>query len=104
MSFAVSLGEVAPLYNLGLVIVVTYLFFNLFNTPIRDRRVYLLPWKLIFTSLIIFVIEELFTFLRTIGIIDIPTHINGFFELAIIGTFIYALLLQREHLKRTHIQ
>jgi len=31
----------------------------------------------------------------------VPVHINGFFELIIICTFIYMLLMQKEHLKKT---
>ena len=101
MSFGDSLATVAPVYNLGLVLIAIYLFLKLFSTPIRDKRVYLLPWKLIFFSVCVFVLEETLTFLRGNNLVNIPIHINGFFEVLIIGTFIYALLLQREHLRLT---
>ncbi|MEM3154620.1 MAG: hypothetical protein QW165_03600 [Candidatus Woesearchaeota archaeon] len=99
MSLGLSLAEAAPLYNLGLVVIAIILFIKLFNTPIRDKRVYLMPWKLLFFALLVFIIEEVLTVLRQMQIIDIPRHINGFFEFVIICTFIYTLLLQKEHMK-----
>ncbi len=99
MSLGLSLAEAAPLYNLGFVLVAIFLFVKLFTTPVRDKRVYLMPWKLLFFALIVFVVEEVLTVLRQMEIINIPRHINGFFELIIICTFIYTLLLQKEHMK-----
>ncbi len=99
MSLGLAIAQAVPIYNLGLVIIALFLFIKLFNTPIKDRRVYLFPWKLIFIALTIFVVEEVLTVLRAFDIINIPIHINGFFELLIITTYIYALLLQKEHLK-----
>ncbi len=96
-----SLAQAAPLYNLGLVIVALILFYKLFTVRVHDRRVYLLPWKLLFAGLVIFIVEEALTILRGLDYIMIPVHINGFFEVLIITTFIYALLLQKEHVKRT---
>ena len=98
MTLALSLAEAAPLYNLGLVIIAVLLFIKLFTTPVRDRRVYLMPWKLLFFALLVFIFEELLTVLRGARVIDIPVHINGFFELIIICMFIYTLLSQKEHL------
>jgi len=99
MSLGLQVATVAPLYNLGLVAIAVYLFIRLFTTPVRDKRVYLTPWKILFFAVMVFVLEEIITVLRFVGLIDIPRHINGFFELIIIITFIYALLLQNEHIK-----
>ncbi len=99
MSLGLAIAQAAPVYNLGLFAIALFLFIKLFNTPIKDRRVYLFPWRLIFIALLIFFVEEVLTVLRAFDIVNIPTHINGFFELLIITTFIYALLLQKEHLK-----
>lgn len=93
----VALGLAAPYYNLMLVIITAYLFIKLFNTPIKNKKVYLKPWKLIFIALFVFIIEEVLTVLRAAGYISIPIHINGFFELIIISLFIYTLLLQKEY-------
>ena len=98
---AESLSQVAPIYNLGFVIIVIFLFLKLLSTPIRDKRVYLLPWKIIFFAVTIYIVEEGLTILRQLEIINVPVHINGFFELIIICTFIYMLLMQKEHLKKT---
>ncbi len=101
MSLGLAVAQVAPLYNLGLVIIAIFLFVKLFSTPIRDKRVYLMPWKILFFALLVFIIEEVLTVLRGADIINIPKHINGFFELIIICTFLYMLLLQKEHIKLT---
>lgn len=100
MSLAQAVAQVAPLYNLGLVVVVIILFVRLFNTPIRDRRVYLMPWKLIFGAFCVYVLEAVLTVLRGQNLLNIPIHINGFFEVLIIVLFIYALLLQKEHVSK----
>lgn len=99
MSLGTSLGAVAPLYNLLFVVVAVFLFIKLFNTKVRDHRVYLAPWKLIFVALCIFIVEEVLTVLRSLDLISIPVHINGFFEIAIVSLFIYALLLQKRFVK-----
>lgn len=99
MSLGASLAQAAPLYNLGLVIIALILFYKLFTSGVRSTKVYLMPWKLIFAGLMIFVVEEVLTILRALDYINIPIHINGFFEVLIISTFIYALLLQKEHVK-----
>ncbi|MEM2916346.1 MAG: hypothetical protein QXT19_03265 [Candidatus Woesearchaeota archaeon] len=99
VEFGVALGMIAPYYNLALVIVAVFLFIALFRTE-QKTRVFLFPWKLIFFALLVFVIEEVLTILRATGIIDIPIHINAFFELVMISIFIYALLLQKEYARK----
>lgn len=98
--FWAAAGLVAPYYNLVLVAVLFYLFLKLFATPARSKKVFQKPWTLIFVALIIYLIEELLTILRTAGLLYIPAHVNGFFELGIIILFIYALLLQKEKIKQ----
>jgi len=97
--FTIALGMVAPWYNMGLVLIVLYLFYVMFTTPVKNKKVYLAPWKLIFWAVMIFILEEVLTILRQAQIIDIPIHINGYFELAIISLFIWMLLLQKQHVK-----
>ena len=92
--FTLALGMVAPYYNLLLVGIVLYLFMKLFKTDGHQKR--LVPWKVLFAALLIFVLEEVLTILRSNSVINIPVHINGFFELVIIVLFIYALLKQKE--------
>ncbi|HLC32605.1 MAG TPA: hypothetical protein VJJ82_02165 [Candidatus Nanoarchaeia archaeon] len=101
MSLGASIAQAAPLYNLGLVIIALILFYRLFTLNVRERKTYLLPWKIVFAALLIFIVEELLTVLRGLDFVTIPLHINGFFEVLIIGTFIYALLLQKEHVKNS---
>ena len=97
--FTIALGMIAPVYNLGLVIIALYLFYVMFTTPLKNRKVYLAPWKFLFLALFVFIVEELLTILRQAQLIDIPRNINGFFELAIISLFIYTLLLQKQKVK-----
>lgn len=92
-------GLVAPYYNLILVGVVVWLFIVLFRTS--GKAAFMKPWKVLFISLLIYVVEEIITVLRAAGIVKIPIHINGFFELMIVSLFIYALLLQREAVAKT---
>lgn len=95
-----ALGLVAPYYNLILVLILLYLFLKLFATPVKNKDVFHKPWALIFVALIIYIIEETLTILRTEGLLNIPIHINGFFELGIIILFIYTLLIQKDMLKK----
>jgi len=98
--FFSALGLIAPYYNLVLVVILFFLFLKLFATPKKNHRVFLTPWVLVFVALIIFVIEELLTILRTAGLLNIPAHINGFFELGMICIFIYTLLSQKDWMKK----
>ena len=100
--FTIALGQISPYYNLGFVVIVVFLFIQLFRAhATRESRVYLTPWVLIFCAVCIFILEEVFTILRSVGVLNIPTNINGYFELVIISLFIYSLLLQKEFIK-TH--
>jgi heme A synthase len=101
VELGVALGMIAPYYNLAMVVVVIWLFFALFRTEPK-AKVFLFPWKLLFFSVIVFVVEEILTVLRSADVINIPVHINAFFELVIIAVFIYALLLQKEHVSKKY--
>lgn len=102
MALGLCLAEIAPIYNLAFVVVAIHLFIILFKTPIKDRRAYKKPWAFIFAAMMVFVVEEVLTVLRAQGLVTIPIHINGFFELTIIILFIYALLLQKEKIEELH--
>ena len=93
-----SLGLVAPYYNLALVIIVIILFIRLFKT--HDKKTYIEPWKFLFFAISVFVLEELLTVLKDSGIVSIPRITNSVFEMVIITSFIYMLLLQKEYLKK----
>ena len=99
--FTIALGQIAPFYNLGFVAILIFLYIKLFQThAMRKSRVYLAPWVLLFAALCVFILEEVFTILRAVGVLNIPTHINGYFELVIIALFIYAVLLQKQFIKK----
>lgn len=99
-----AIAMVAPYYNLAFTVIVVYLFIQLFRSYRHGKGVYLAPWGYIFSAVMIFVVEELLTILRATGAIELPRHINGFFELVIISLFIYALMLQRNWISESYEQ
>ena len=94
----VAIGMVAPYYNLAFVTIAIVLFIKLFRT--RGELHYRTPWVLLFAAVLVFIVEEIVTVLRALGLVNIPVQINGFFELVIISLFIYALLLQKHYVKK----
>lgn len=98
--FTQALGLIAPVYNLALVFILMLLFGKLFKTYKRTSIGNIKPWVLIFVAMLIYIAEAVFTVVRSMGVFHLPYHVNGYFELAIITLFIYALLLKREEIKR----
>lgn len=94
-TLAKALGFVAPWYNLALVTIVVLLFLKLFD--IRNKKVYTKPWKMVFVGVLIFIVEEVMTVLRSLGLISFHPAIFPMFEVVIISLFIYALLLQKQY-------
>ena len=93
--FANALGLAAPYYNLALVLIVILLFLRLFRT--RNKNAYTLPWKLLFFAVLVYVAEEIVTVIAATGLIHPPKVLFPVFEMIIITTFIYMLLLQKEY-------
>jgi len=93
------LGLVAPYYNLVLVAIVVALFIKLFKTP--NKKAYIVPWKFLFFSTLVYILEEILTVLHSAGIISISNMVNPFLEMAIITSFIYMLLLQKIYICNT---
>ena len=96
-----ALGLSAQYYNLVLVAIVIFLFLKLFKAHKKTGIGYITPWVWVFLAVLVYVAEAVFTVLRSAGAFNLPHHVNGYFELVIISFFIYALLLNREHLKGT---
>lgn len=95
-----ALALAAPLYNLGMVVIAFLLFLKLFKTHPPGREIFLKPWYVMFGAMMVFVVEEVITVLRQLGLVTIPHHINGFFELVIVSLIIYTLLAQRDWVTR----
>jgi len=100
--FTQAIAQVAPYYNLLFVVIAVYLFIQLFKTYQPGGKVFLKPWIYICLAMTLFVLETLITILRSADLLLITQHINGYFELAIIILFIYAVLLQKEYIKNTY--
>ena len=96
-TFGKALGFVAPWYNLAFVIVVIALFIWLFS--LKNRKVYEKPWVFVFVGVLIFVVEETMTVLRSLGLVSFPGFIFPIFEMGMLGLFIYAMLLQKQYVK-----
>ena len=88
------LGLVAPYYNLVLVMIIIPLFIKLFK--IKNEKINLQPWKILFIALIVYLVEEILTVLNSVGVTNSPRILTPIFELIIITLFIYMLLLQKE--------
>ena len=97
MSLAACLEVVAPYYNLALVSIVVVLFIYLFSHNLKGH--FVLPWKVLFVIIIIYIVEQILTILVIAELIIIPRITNAFFELVIATLMIYLLLLQLEHKK-----
>jgi hypothetical protein len=91
------LGRIAPYYNLVLVLIVAILFMKLFAQ--QSKKIYLIPWKILFFAVIVYVIEEVLTVAAGLEIIPVSSLIlvNPILEMIIITAFIYVILLQREY-------
>lgn len=100
VDIGVFLTTWTPRLNLLLVAYVVYLFIQLFIRK-SDEHIYTTPWKLLFVAVSIYIIEQGLTVLRMLGFVSYPhLLVNGIFEIGIITTFIYTLLLQREHVAK----
>lgn len=97
--FGECVGIVAPYYNLVLVLILLMMFLKLFNLP--NKKLFLLPWKLLFLAVSVYILEEMLTVFKIAGIIDYPRILNGVFEFVIISIFIYLLLIQKDYLKKS---
>lgn len=95
------LGLSAQLYNIAFVIIVITLFVVLFRSKNEER--FLTPWKFIFGALCVYIVEQVAAILNSNGIIIIHKLVFPILEMIIISLFIYALLIQNEHLKTRKI-
>lgn len=97
VSYAEAFSLASPWYNLALIIIGLFLFKHL--SKIKSKEIDITPWKFVLLALGVGFIEEVILVLRSSGVINIPLHINGFFEIIIISLLLYALLLKRKSLK-----
>ena len=99
MSLDICLEMIAPYYNLALVTVVVILFITLFRIK-KKKKTYLLPWKILFMVICIYIVEQVLNVLFNLGWIVFPRVLNAIFEMFIITSFIYVLLSQLEYMKK----
>ncbi len=93
-----AVGMVAPYYNLVFAIISLILFLKLFSFGER-RFAYIKPWRIAFFGFILFIIETIMTILRGLGYIQFHPAVFPLFEMVIITSFIYMLLLQKQFVK-----
>ncbi len=103
---AYSLGPclevVAPYYNIVLVIIVLFLFAKFFS--LKNEKVYMKPWKLLFFAIIVYIMEEFTNILQNIYSFKISVLLFPIFEMIMIIAFIYMLLLQKEHITKNKLK
>jgi hypothetical protein len=102
MATAECIGIAAQYYNLALVIVVLILYLKLLKLP--SGKIYILPWKYIFLSLLVYVIEQVLSILNTAGAIAVSALVFPMLEFVIITIFIYTMLILREHIKGAKVE
>jgi len=95
--FTEALGLVAPYYNLVFVAIVIILFIFFLKNP--NKNIYLKPWKLLLTAILVYVVEEILTVLNNLDILNVSKLVNPLLEMIIISLFIYIVLLQKEYLQ-----
>ncbi|HIH39731.1 TPA: hypothetical protein HA219_03360 [Candidatus Woesearchaeota archaeon] len=98
MTLGQSVAMVAPYYNLVFAVICVVLFIKLFSYSSK-RFAYVKPWKILFFGFILFIIETVMTILRGLGIIKFHPAIFPAFEMVIVTSFIYMLLLQKQFAK-----
>ncbi|MBW2992905.1 hypothetical protein KY345_06865 [Candidatus Woesearchaeota archaeon] len=94
---AECIGIGAQYYNLAFAVIVIFLYIGLLRLP--PGKVFMKPWKYIFLSLCIYIVEQIISILNTIGWITAHPLVFPIFEFIIITIFIYTLLTLREHIK-----
>ena len=95
------LGLSAQLYNIAFVIIVVTLFVVLFRSKNEDR--FLKPWKFIFGALCVYIVEQIASILNSNDVVAVHKLFFPILEMIIISLFIYALLVQVEHLKNRQV-
>lgn len=100
MTFADSISQIAPLYNIALSLIVFYLLARLISIKKKNKNVFIKPWYYLFAAVAVFVLEEIITALKFFDVISdavIPRWFNAVFELIMVTLFIYMLFLQINH-------
>jgi hypothetical protein len=95
---AECIGIGAQYYNLALVAIVILLYVTLLRMP--HRKIFMKPWKYIFASICIYIVEQIASILNTIGTVSVHPLVFPVLEFFIITIFIYTLLTLREHIKQ----
>ncbi|MEK6887036.1 MAG: hypothetical protein AABW88_04335 [Nanoarchaeota archaeon] len=95
MSLGESVAAVAPFYNLAFAIICVILFIKLFSYS-KAKFAYIKPWKILFFGFILFIVETIMTILRGLGMLKFHPAIFPVFEMLILTSFIYMLLLQKQ--------
>ena len=98
MTLGQSVAMVAPYYNLALAIICLFLFIKLFSYG-GYKFAYVKPWKILFFGFVLFIIETVMTILRGLGMIKFHPAVFPVFEMVIVTSFIYMLLLQKQFAK-----
>ncbi len=98
MSISQCLGQVSGIYNLVLIIIIMVIFYKFLKMP--SKVIYKTPFVVLFAALLVYILEELFNVLDKLALFSIPLFMYPLFEMIIITSFIYMLLLQKDYLKQ----
>ncbi len=99
-SATTCVGQIAPIYNIALVLVAFYLIIKLVRMKDVHKSIYLDPWYYLCAVIGIFLLESLITAMKFFNIITeqmVPRWFNAVFELMMIILIIYMLFTQLNH-------
>ena len=86
-----------PRFNLLLVIIVIITLVKLVH--IRNKSVYIIPWRFLLLAVLAYSVEEILAILTISELIVIPKLVFPIIELVIICFFIYMVLLQKKYVE-----
>ena len=92
-----AISTVGGFYNIALVAIVMIMF--VFFLRKHSKAIYMKPWKLLFFALCVYIIEEISQILLNVVGMQIPKVLFPLYEMIMITTFIYMLLIQKEYMK-----
>lgn len=88
----------APILSASIIAVLVFVvLLHVILFTIREKED-LLPWKVIFTAVLLLLVAELVRVTSLVGLYTGPIEVIGFFELIVVSLFVYTLLLKLERL------
>ncbi|HII68617.1 TPA: hypothetical protein HA270_01995 [Candidatus Woesearchaeota archaeon] len=92
-----AVGITAAWLNLILAVILVIMVVRLLRT--KSNTLFISPWQWLLFSLAVFFIEEVVAIMDLVGTFDAPKIFFPIFEIVIISSFLYMLLLQIQFMR-----